>query len=177
VKKAQEALDKKSYGACLAELKTALAEVSKLRAPVILEALPAAPGGFTEQKQEGGAGEFAMLGFIGAGMEVKKEYRKGGDNGGTVRFQVLAESPLVAGPLAMITNPILVANDPTAEIVKYGPDKGIVRANKDDKSGKAEIVIASTHVVNIEWNGLTREEAEPFFAEAVIKKLAETLNN
>ena len=177
VKKAQEAFDSKSYGSCLAELKTSLAEVSKLHAGAISAALPPAPDGFTEVKQDRGDANFGMLGFLGAGMELKKEYRKiGEDSSATVRFSVYADSPMAAGPLMMMSNPILLANEPNAEIVKFGPDKGIIRTNEDEKGGKAEIVIGGTHVVNVEWDGLSRAEAEPFFSEAVIRRIAETLN-
>jgi hypothetical protein len=83
---------------------------------------------------------------------------------------------MVAGPLMMMANPMLLANEPNAEVVKFGTDKGIIRTNKDEKGGNAQIVIASAHFVNIEWNDLTREEVEPLLSEAVIKKIADALN-
>ena len=171
VKKAQEAFEGKRYGACLTELKTTAAEVGKLRAAAILASFPAAPAGFQAQEVNN---DNNALGLFAFGSEIKRDYRKGDE---TVHFTVMADSPVVAGMQAMFANPILIAGDKTAEMVTFGANKGILRVNAEEKTGKLELLIAGAHMLTVEWSGLTRTDIEPLLEEDLVKKIADALSN
>jgi len=171
VKKAQEAFDGKRYGACLTELKTSLAEVGKLRSAAILASMPAAPAGFQIQETNNDSNALGLFGF---GAEIKRDYKKGDD---VVHFTVMADSPVVAGMQAMLSNPILIASDKTAEVVSFGANKGILRVNAEDKTGKLELLIGGAHLLTVEWSGLGKSDVEPLLEEELVNKIAAALAN
>ena len=72
LKKIQEGFDAKKYGACISELKTAVAEISKLRATQLFASLPAVPAGYESSDEKPSDSDTAGFAFLGLGGCVSR---------------------------------------------------------------------------------------------------------
>ena len=170
---AQKAYDTKAYGAALRDLRGALGVLSQLRVEAIRQTLPAAPTGlkFEDQHTDQGA-----LGMFGAGNEVQRNYQ---DSSGEKRMnlRVQADSPLIGAMLAMLTNPAVLQAEPNAELLEYGKHKAVLHLDKAEKTCRLQIVIENAHLVEVDTNGLTRDELLKVFDDAAVEKIAKELTN
>jgi hypothetical protein len=174
LKKIQESYDAKKYGAALSELKTMAAELGKLRGAQLFDALPAVPNGWEspdQRAQDGDVTGFGMLGMSG----TKRDYTRKGDDNVRMTITLMGDSPIVAGLAPLLSNPQLLGGE--AEVVTFGAHKGMLKADKEEKSGSLQLVVGGAHMVNAEWHGLTRDELEPFLSEEAVKKMADALLN
>ena len=174
LKKVQEAFDAKKYGAAMSELKTVSAELGKLRAGQLFESLPPVPAGWESPDQRPDDNEVAGFGMLGM-AGTKRDYNKKGGHDTRITITLMSDSPMVAGLAPLMSNPQLLGSE--AEVVTFGAHKGVFKANKEEKSGSLQLIVGGAHMVNAEWNGLTRDELDPFLSEEAVKKMADALLN
>ena len=72
--------------------------------------------------------------LLGAGVMVTRRYeaQKGA---GRITAELLVDSPMVQAFSAVFSNPIMVANDPTLERIRFGKTHALLKWNADQRSG------------------------------------------
>ena len=160
-------------GAALAHLQHAMVLARRVLQTKVLEAMPAAPDGFTrleakKQDEAAAANPFAALTGTTLPIEVKYKAKEGREH---FDAQVLIDSPLVK-MLAMAFS--TAGLNPKLEVIKYGAHKGLLEEQGKDRL-KLTIVLADKHAITVEASGVSDEQLFKLFDQAFVDKLAAIL--
>jgi len=174
VAKATAAWKGGSYGECVGALNACLQLAIGKRSDAIFAALPSAPENWSspEPKKAAEAGNPFLSAMAGAiGNIVERKYRQA-DGRGTIDVTVTADSPLVSMLGMVMSNP---AMDPTAEAIKYGEHKALLK--KEGGRLELQILIADKHVVEVRTNQDDEELLFALFDQKAIDRIAAALGN
>jgi hypothetical protein len=106
IKGAQGAYGSGDYKEASTQLQTALVGVNQKLIDMIIEYLPAAPGGWTAEDPEGLDASAMGAGFF-ASLVVSRDYFP--PNGSSIEVMIAANSPLLATYHMFISNPMMAA--------------------------------------------------------------------
>jgi hypothetical protein len=114
--------------------------------------LPEPLSGWTAEEATSQTAGAAMF---GGGVTVERNYAK--ESGGTVKIQVVTDSPLLQSMMMMMTNPMFAtANGGKLETISG--HKAIVKMNPGEQGGQIQLVIANRFLVTIGGNGVTKDD-------------------
>jgi len=163
IKTLKEAVDAKRYGAALKDAQQLQSALAKLRVEQLKSLMPDAPAEWTADETSGEA-QTAM--FMGLGGSVKREYRKGEAG---VSASLASDSPLVAGTVALMSNPMLMQGNPNISTVTIQGKKCILEHNKEQKTVKLSILLNNnTSLLTLDGNGVERKDV----TETLCKKFS-----
>jgi hypothetical protein len=72
--------------------------------------------------------------LLGAGVMVTRRYEEQKGEG-RITAELLVDSPMVQAFSAIFSNPIMVANDPSLERIRFGKTHALLKWNADQRSG------------------------------------------
>lgn len=122
-----KAYEQKDYKGAMDELKFVTAQLQKLDAAENKKLLPPPLDGWKVEESKKSSG--AMLSMLGGGgTMVQARYRKGDER---VTIEIIANSPMIPMMSMAITNPALMASDPTLTPFRYKRNKGYKRKKGD----------------------------------------------
>ncbi len=78
--------------------------------------------------------------LLGAGVMVTRRYEEQKGEG-RITAELLVDSPMVQAFSAVFSNPIMVANDPTLERIRFGETIALLKWNADQRSGDLSLAI------------------------------------
>lgn len=113
--------------------------------------LPEPLSGWTAEEATSQAAGAAMF---GGGVTVERNYTK---ESGTVKIQVVTDSPLLQSMMMVMTNPMFATAD-GGKLVTISGQKAIVKMNPGEQGGQIQLVIANRFLVTIGGNGVTRDD-------------------
>lgn len=160
---ALEAYKDKDYKAAIEEINYALAQIQEKLNQENARLLPEALAGWTASEVENASAGLAMM---GGGTNMSRSYSRGQER---VEITVTAGSPMVAGFLGMINNPMLLANDPSTKAYRYKRIKGM---KKDTGNGmEITLSVAGQIMVQINGRGVDEQVIEQYLDAIDFKKL------
>ncbi len=106
--------------------------------------------------------------MLGGGVSAERQYNKGS---GSVRIQIVTDSPMLQSMMMMFGNPMLAGAD-GGKLEKIAGEKAIVKYNAADKSGDIKLVVANRFLVTLDGNDVSLEDLKAYAAKIDYKKLA-----
>lgn len=157
INEAADAYNEKEYQEAIESLEYARQLIQQMNSEGMAGFLPEALEGW-----EAKASTTQNMGIMGGSAGVEKEYTKSG--GGRVTINIMGESPLFQGMMAMF-NPALAGAD-GGKLQKIKRNKAIVKYNEDNRNGEIMVNVDKRYLVMIEGNNLERDELMAY-AEAL----------
>lgn len=151
-----------------AELELAVQQIKSKQSGEVVRVLPAALAGWKEQAAESSGGGMGVL----SGASASKRYTKDGaskqdgdaSEAPEVRIEILSDSPMLAGMLAMFSNPMILASQ-GGRLVKVKGYKALVKTDGDSPS--LQIVVAAKALVTVNGSGGATESDVIAYANAI----------
>ncbi len=128
--------------------------------------LPEPLEGWTVGKTMSQAAGAAMF---GGGVTAEREYIKGS---GSVRIQIVTDSPMLQGVIMMLSNPMFASND-GGKLQRFGRQKGIIKYNSQNKSGDIQLVVASRFLVSVEGSDIEEKDLTDYTEAIDFQKITE----
>jgi hypothetical protein len=118
------------YAAAITEFEFALGAVRSKLSALFVATMPDPPIFWMAEE----AGLDSGSAMLGGGLIIARAYREEkGD--GRVRAELVVDSPMVQAFSAVLSNPIMVANEPRIERIRFGKKTGLLNWNPDSGSG------------------------------------------
>ncbi len=159
IKQGLQAYQSQDYRAAVEELNYAIAYIQEKLNAQNVELLPKPLKGWTASKTENASGAMSMMGM---GSHMSRSYQRGNER---IEISITAGSPMVAGALAMINNPMMISSNPDMKPFRYQRIKGI----KEVSGNRIEITLTIAGQIMIQLTGSNTEEA-------VIKQYLDAMN-
>ncbi|MEA2048120.1 MAG: hypothetical protein U9O64_06685 [Campylobacterota bacterium] len=160
-----KAYQEKDYKGAMDELRFVTAQLQKLDAAENQKLLPAPLDGWNIENKSDTQAVMSMLG--GAGTSMEAVYTKDTQR---VNIQIVANSPMIAMMSMAISNPALMAADPSTKPFRYKKNKGMKR--KEGSSSEITLLIAGQILLKLEGSDLLDDTVLVQYLDAIdIKKL------
>jgi hypothetical protein len=127
-----EAYESKDYRLAIDELNYAVAQLQEKLNAQNANLLPEPLEGWTASEVENASAAMAMM---GGGTNMSRSYRRGAE---TVEITLMSGSPMVAGMLGMVNNPMLLNSSPDIKPYRYKRIKGM----KKTTGGSIEVTLS-----------------------------------
>ncbi len=165
-----KAYQEKDYKGAMDELKYITAQIQKLDATENQKLLPAPLEGWSLEKSKDDGGQ-AMMSMLGGGTSMQATYRKGKEK---VEIEILANSPMIAMLSMAMSNPALMASDPSTTPYRYKRNKGMKK--KEGTKTEISLLIAGQILLKLSGNNLKDDSILEKYLEAIdIKALKNSL--
>lgn len=163
---AKKLYEEKDYKGAMDELKFITASMQKLDAAENQKLLPPPLEGWSMKEGDNGAqAAMAMMGSSGTSMQAI--YTKDRQS---VEIQIQANSPMIAMMSMSISNPALMAADPTISPFRYKKNKGMKKKDGDDTV--ITLLISGQILLKLEGSNLKDDAILEQYLDAIdIKKL------
>jgi hypothetical protein len=149
IKQGLQAYHSQDYRAAVDELNYAIAYIQEKLNSQNAELLPKPLKGWTASEIENASGAMSMMGM---GSHMSRSYQRGNER---IEISITAGSPMVAGALAMINNPMIISSNPNMKPFRYHRIKGI----KEVSGKRIEITLAIAGQIMIQLAGSNTDEA------------------
>lgn len=139
-----------NYAAAVTEFEFALSALRNKLSVLFMATMPDPPVLWA-------ADEAALSGgtaLFGGGMMITREYRERKGEG-TVKAELVIDSPMVQAFSAVLSNPIMIANQPQTERIRLGDMSALLNWNPDDKSGEISLSIGGRVLAKVEGDDLS----------------------
>jgi len=167
---ALKAYQDKDYKGAMDELKFITAQLQKMDAAENQKLLPEPLEGW--QMKEGDSGGQAMMSMLGGGgTSMQAIYTKEKES---IEMQIMANSPMISMLSMSISNPALMAADPTATPFRYKKNKGVKK--KDGKNTEITLLISGQIMIQVKGSNLKDDAVlEEYLDQIDIKELKNSL--
>lgn len=132
----------KDYKNAIDDLNYAIAQIQELQNASNAALLPEPLAGWTASDVENASAGMAML---GGGTTMSRTYQRDGES---VEITVTAGSPMMTAALAMMSNPMLLANDPSMKPYRYKRIKGMQKT----LNNRVEVTLALAGQIMLQLN-------------------------
>lgn len=114
-----QAYQQQDFQLAIEELNYAVAQIQEKLNAENATLLPEPLAGWTADSVENTSGAMAMM---GGGANMARDYRRGNE---TVNLNIIANSPMLSGMMAMFSNPMLLGSNPDMKPYRYKRIKGL----------------------------------------------------
>jgi len=121
-----EAYEAKDYRLAIDELNYAVAQLQEKLDAENASLLPEPLDGWTASEVENTSAAMAMM---GGGTTMSRRYRRGSEN---IEIKLVSGSPIVAGMLGMVNNPMMLGSSPDLKPYRYQRIKGMKKTTNGD---------------------------------------------
>lgn len=157
LKKAGSAYKAGNYDEAISTLDYAGQLIRQKKSDALVRALPAPHMGWTAGEP---SSEAAPDPQFGGTVAAQRTYAKGDAR---VTIRVAADSPLLAGPLALVGDPLLMT-DSGANAETIQGEKALVTFDPVSRSGDIHVVVNGRVLVTVEGREISREELTGYAA-------------
>lgn len=141
------------YAAAITEFEFALNAVRSKLSTLFMATMPEPPI-FWAAEQAALSGGTALY---GGGMIITREYREQ-KGAGKVKAELVVDSPMVQAVSAVLSNPIMVANEPQIERIRLGKMSAMLTWNPDDSSGDISLSLGGRVLAKVEGSDLSDKD-------------------
>jgi hypothetical protein len=138
------------YAAAITEFEFALNAVRSKLSALFMATMPEPPTLWAAEQAALTSGSV----LFGGGMIITREYRERKGEG-RVKAELVVDSPMVQAVSAMLSNPIMVANEPRIERIRLGRMSALLNWNPDDRSGDISLSIGGRVLAKVEGSDLS----------------------
>lgn len=119
-------------------------------------------------KAEDASSQAMGTAMFGGGVTAERNFRK---DQSRVKVQIVTDSPMMQGMMALFTNPMFAAAD-GGKMKKINGQKAIIKYIPASKEGDIKIMVVNRFLVMIEGNEVTQKDLEGYAKAIDYKKLA-----
>ena len=168
---AVKAYQDKDYKGAMDELKFITAQLQKMDATENQKLLPEPLKGWKkEESQNGSQGMMSMLGG-GGGTSMQATYKKDRES---IEIQIMANSPMISMMSMSISNPSLMAADPSVSPYRYKRNKGMKK--KNGKNTEITLLVSGQIMIQLKGSNLIDDAVLEQYLDTIdIKELKNSL--
>lgn len=166
IQEATEAYENGDIAGAVEGLNYAVQLLQQMKGDSLAQLLPEPLDGWTAEDAESASVGAAMF---GGGLTAQREYRK--DNS-QVEIQIVTDSPMLQGMMAMFTNPMFAASS-GGKMTKINKQKAIVKYDNDRQEGEVQIMVKNRYMVTVSGNKVSQDELEAYVAAIYFDKFAD----
>lgn len=159
IEEASAAYESGDVATAVDSLNYAVQLLQQMKGDALTQLLPEPLAGW-----EAGEAESAAVGaaMFGGGLTAERGYKK---DKSRVDIQIVTDSPMLQGMMAMFTNPMFAASS-GGKMVKINKQKAIVKYDKAAKKGEIQLVVNNRHMVIVTGSKVSQDELTEY-AEAI----------
>lgn len=173
IKEAVDFYKEGSYSEAVSSLNYASQLISQKKAGVLEGLLPAPLDGWIRENTESQAVSSSMFGG-GIGANANYAKKTGQDDEydfPRVQIKIAADSPVLQGMMAMMSNPMFMGSD-GGKLERIKGQQAVVKYDAQNLSGDINITVSQRFLVTLEGNNVTKEDLMAYANSIDYKKLA-----
>ena len=151
IERAKKLYQEGKYSEASSELQFAVGQIQNLQAEQLKKLLPDPLPGWTAEEASASA---APMGFFGGGISVSKTYNKE-DTGESIEIEILTESPLLQTVMMWLTNPMMLAAEPNAKLVRVKGEKAVEKFSAKDEEGELSLILEGKTLITVKGSEIT----------------------
>nr|CAA6829219.1 MAG: Unknown protein [uncultured Thiotrichaceae bacterium] len=159
IDEASEAYKSGDVATAVESLNYAVQLLQQMKGDSLAKLLPEPLDGWEAKEAEATAVGAAMF---GGGLTAERSYTK---DKSRMKIQVVTDSPVLQGMLAMFTNPMFAASS-GGKMTKINKQKAIVKMDKSGTGGEIQMVVKNRYMVTLDGSRVTKDELIEY-AEAI----------
>ncbi|MEZ5448439.1 MAG: hypothetical protein R3E95_00405 [Thiolinea sp.] len=155
IQEASEAYAQGEHSAAIESLNYAVQLIQQKKGKGLEALLPVAPEGWSAEEAESTAVGAAMF---GGGVTAERRYTR---DGSSVTVQIVTDSPMLQGMLALFSNPMF-ASSAGGRLEKIAGQKVMANYEKDRQSGDYKIAVDNRFLVTVTGEKVSQDEMKAF---------------
>ncbi|HET8534055.1 MAG TPA: hypothetical protein VFL74_00735 [Sphingomicrobium sp.] len=148
---ARDLYQKGEFAKAVSELQFVITDIRRKVAAKYIAALPPAPAGWKAGEAESRSGA-----MIGGGQAITRNYQAD-DGNGSIDLQLMVDNPMTQAMLGLMSNPAMLAADPSARRVRINGENAILKWDASEKSGELSLVLGNRMLIHAEGQNLQSE--------------------
>jgi len=145
IERAKTLYQQGKYSEASSELQFVVGQIQNLQAEQLKKLLPDPLPGWTAEEASASA---APMGFFGGGITASKTYNKE-DTGESIEIQIITQSPLLQTVMMWLTNPMMLAAEPNAKLVRVKGEKAVEKFSAQDKEGELSLILEGKTLITV----------------------------
>lgn len=166
---AKKNVEADKLGAAISALQEAIRDLQKKQRQQVLDALPK-PEGWTFEDERVDPQAAEIFGAQALGSSINRSYSNGDKQ---LRFEVMANSPLVGMLNVMFSNPTILKAQ-GGEVVTYGAHKAILQKSGED-GHELQLMMHDVHLIKVTANGIDADALLKIVDQAMVDRLEKPL--
>lgn len=164
-----EAYESKDYRLAIDELNYAVAQLQEKVDAENANLLPEPLEGWTATQVENSSSAMAMM---GGGTNMSRSYQRGPE---TIEITLMSGSPMVAGMLGMMNNPMLLSSSPDTKPYRYKRIKGMKKTAGEEI--EVTLSVLGQIMYQVTARGSSEEAVEQYLDATDFQKIQQSLLN
>ena len=145
IERAKTLYQEGKYSEASSELQFVVGQIQNLQAEQLKKLLPDPLAGWTAEEATAST---APMGFFGGGVTANKTYNKE-DTGESIEIQIITQSPLLQTVMMFLTNPMMLAAEPNAKLVRVKGEKAVEKFSAQDKEGELSLILEGKTLITV----------------------------
>jgi len=145
IERAKTLYQEGKYSEASSELQFVVGQIQNLQAEQLKKLLPDPLAGWTAEEATAST---APMGFFGGGVSASKTYNKE-DTGESIEIQIITQSPLLQTVMMWLTNPMMLAAEPNAKLVRVKGEKAVEKFSAQDKEGELSLILEGKTLITV----------------------------
>jgi len=145
IERAKTLYQEGKYSEASSELQFVVGQIQNLQAEQLKKLLPDPLAGWTAEEATAST---APMGFFGGGVTANKTYNKE-DTGESIEIQIITQSPLLQTVMMWLTNPMMLAAEPNAKLVRVKGEKAVEKFSAQDKEGELSLILEGKTLITV----------------------------
>ena len=151
IERAKTLYQEGKYSEASSELQFVVGQIQNLQAEQLKKLLPDPLPEWTAEEATASTGP---MGIFGGGISVSKTYNKE-DTGESIEIQIVTQSPLLQTVMMFLTNPMMLAGEPDAKLVRVKGEKAVEKFSSKDKEGELSLILEGKTLVTVTGSEIT----------------------
>lgn len=164
-----EAYESKDYKLAIDELNYAVAQLQEKVDAENANLLPEPLEGWTATQVENSSSAMAMM---GGGTNMSRSYQRGPE---TIEITLMSGSPMVAGMLGMMNNPMLLSSSPDTKPYRYKRIKGMKKTAGEEI--EVTLSVLGQIMYQVTARGSSEEAVKQYLDATDFQKIQQSLLN
>lgn len=155
IQEATEAYESGDIATAVDSLNYAVQLLQQMKGAALTELLPEPLDGWSAEDAESASVGAAMF---GGGLTAERSYRK---DKSSVDIQIVTDSPMLQGMMAMFSNPMFAASS-GGKMTKINKQKVILKYDKAKQEGEIQIMVKNRHMVTVSGDNVSEDELKAY---------------
>lgn len=151
IEEATKAYEDGDVATAVESLNYAVQLLQQMKGDALAKLLPEPLDGWAAGAAESTAVGAAML---GGGLTAERTYTK---DKSRVSIQIVADSPMLQGVMAMFSNPMF-ATSSGGKMIKVNKQKAILKLDESGKGGEIQMMVNNRYMITLDGNQVSEEE-------------------
>lgn len=166
IQEATAAYESGDIATAVDSLNYAVQLLQQMKGASLAELLPEPLDGWSAEDAESASVGAAMF---GGGLTAERSYRK---DKSAVDIQIVTDSPMLQGMMAMFSNPMFAASS-GGKMTKINGQKVILKYDQGSKDGEVQIMVKNRYMVTVSGDNVSEDELKAYVEAMDFTKFAD----